>query len=41
MWLNLLMDDCHFTNIVKINKIFIPNHIGENKNLRFLKKWII
>ncbi len=38
MWLNVFMDDCHFTNIVKINKTFIPNYIKENKNLQFFKK---
>jgi len=38
--LNVFMDDCHFTNIVKINKSFIPNYIKENKNLPFFKKWI-
>ncbi len=39
MWLNLLMDDCHFSNITKIIKKFIPNHIWKNKNLQFFKKW--
>ncbi len=39
MWLNLLMDDYHFNNIAKIIINFVPNHIGENKNLQFFKKW--
>jgi hypothetical protein len=37
MRLNLLMDDCHFSNITKINKTFVPNHIGETKTCNFLK----
>jgi hypothetical protein len=37
MWLNLLMDDYHFNNIAKIIINFVPNHIGENKNLQFSK----
>jgi hypothetical protein len=28
MWLNILMDDCHFS-IAEIIKDFVPNHIGE------------
>jgi hypothetical protein len=32
------MDDYHFSNIAKINKQIVPNHIGENKNLQFYKK---
>jgi hypothetical protein len=33
MWLNLLMDDFHLSNITKMmEKNFEPNHIGENKN---------
>jgi len=39
MWLNLLIDDCHFNNIAKINKTFKRNHIGKIKNLKFFKKW--
>jgi hypothetical protein len=39
MWLNLLMDDYHFNNIAKIIINFVPNHIGGNKKLQFLKKW--
>ncbi len=38
MWLNLVIDDCHF-NIAKINKTFKHNHIGKNKKLKFFKKW--
>jgi hypothetical protein len=37
MWLNLLMDECHFNNIAKIIFSFVPNHIWENKNLEFSK----
>jgi hypothetical protein len=37
MWLNLLMDDCHFSNITKIMKIFVRNHIRENKKCKFSK----
>jgi hypothetical protein len=33
MWLNLLIDYCHFNNIAKINKTFEHNHIGK------IKKW--
>ncbi len=39
MWLNILIDDCHFNNIAKINKTFKCNHIEKNKKLKFFKKW--
>ncbi len=31
------MDDYHFDNIEKLNKTFVPNHIGEIKNTQFYK----
>jgi hypothetical protein len=35
------MNHCHLNDIKKVEKEnnFIPNHIGKNKNLQFLKKW--
>jgi len=36
MQLNLLMDDCHFNNILPI-KNFVPNHIWEIKTCNSLK----
>jgi len=39
MWLNLLMDDRHLSNITKIRKkIFLFNHIFKKK-LAIIKKW--
>jgi len=35
------MDDCHFINIVKINKTFIPNYIKENKTCNSSKNGYI
>jgi hypothetical protein len=37
MQLNLLMDDCHFSNSAKIKYFFSFNHIGENKKLVILQ----
>jgi hypothetical protein len=34
------MDDCHLNMLEKMEKkTLVRNHIEENKNLQFLKKW--